>query len=263
MSSADELETRLDTLEAAGRFEEAITELERYGTGSGEDVRWHVAWMATRGGDETRAGALWRELRAERPDDPGVPYLEAGALLEDGRDAAALPLLAEALALGLRVACDETLLRRIADDRIGALTRSGGRPTEVDHRARDVLARHAPAAPWFPAAEFAAARERWGEDRFTPASAGHSAYCAAVERTLRAGDAITGRNPRLVAITVAAAEAFAAGEGWEPSWPVTHDQLAAAMLRDDPAAGAPWPPGRNEPCWCGSGAKYKRCCGAA
>lgn len=25
---------------------------------------------------------------------------------------------------------------------------------------------------------------------------------------------------------------------------------------------APWPPGRNDPCWCGSGRKYKRCCGA-
>ena len=24
-----------------------------------------------------------------------------------------------------------------------------------------------------------------------------------------------------------------------------------------------WPPGRNEPCWCGSGLKYKRCCAAA
>ena len=23
-----------------------------------------------------------------------------------------------------------------------------------------------------------------------------------------------------------------------------------------------WPPGRNDPCWCGSGAKYKRHCGA-
>ena len=23
----------------------------------------------------------------------------------------------------------------------------------------------------------------------------------------------------------------------------------------------PWPPGRNEPCWCGSGKKYKKCCG--
>ncbi|MGH3364543.1 MAG: SEC-C domain-containing protein, partial [Nocardioidaceae bacterium] len=26
--------------------------------------------------------------------------------------------------------------------------------------------------------------------------------------------------------------------------------------------GAPWPPGRNERCWCGSGLKYKKCCGA-
>jgi uncharacterized protein YecA (UPF0149 family) len=25
----------------------------------------------------------------------------------------------------------------------------------------------------------------------------------------------------------------------------------------------PWPPGRNEPCWCGSGRKYKKCCGPA
>lgn len=23
----------------------------------------------------------------------------------------------------------------------------------------------------------------------------------------------------------------------------------------------PWPPSRNQPCWCGSGVKYKRCCG--
>jgi uncharacterized protein YecA (UPF0149 family) len=24
----------------------------------------------------------------------------------------------------------------------------------------------------------------------------------------------------------------------------------------------PWPPRRNDRCWCGSGLKYKRCCGA-
>jgi SEC-C motif-containing protein len=23
-----------------------------------------------------------------------------------------------------------------------------------------------------------------------------------------------------------------------------------------------WPPPRNKPCWCGSGTKYKKCCGA-
>lgn len=25
---------------------------------------------------------------------------------------------------------------------------------------------------------------------------------------------------------------------------------------------AAWPPGRNDPCWCGSGRKYKKCCGS-
>ncbi|MEV6140612.1 SEC-C metal-binding domain-containing protein [Nocardia sp. NPDC051990] len=24
-----------------------------------------------------------------------------------------------------------------------------------------------------------------------------------------------------------------------------------------------WPPPRNAPCWCGSGRKYKKCCGTA
>ncbi|MEV4623378.1 SEC-C domain-containing protein [Asanoa sp. NPDC049573] len=29
---------------------------------------------------------------------------------------------------------------------------------------------------------------------------------------------------------------------------------------DGQGAGQPWPPARNEACWCGSGAKYKKCC---
>ncbi len=36
--------------------------------------------------------------------------------------------------------------------------------------------------------------------------------------------------------------------------------VEALEARDD---GEPWPPGRNDPCWCGSGRKYKKCCGAA
>lgn len=46
---------------------------------------------------------------------------------------------------------------------------------------------------------------------------------------------------------------------------VATPELAAAML--DPEAADPvpgphlvWPPGRNDPCWCGSRAKYKKCC---
>ncbi|WP_406693168.1 SEC-C metal-binding domain-containing protein [Saccharopolyspora sp. ID03-671] len=34
-------------------------------------------------------------------------------------------------------------------------------------------------------------------------------------------------------------------------------------LRGGPRrSGLPWPPGRNDTCWCGSGRKYKKCCGA-
>ncbi|WP_433028569.1 SEC-C domain-containing protein [Actinomycetospora sp. CA-053990] len=44
--------------------------------------------------------------------------------------------------------------------------------------------------------------------------------------------------------------------------------LLAAMLSEDddegtapePGPRLPWPPGRNDPCWCGSRAKYKKCC---
>ena len=45
--------------------------------------------------------------------------------------------------------------------------------------------------------------------------------------------------------------------------------LLEAMLADpdspdgpepDPGPRLAWPPGRNDPCWCGSGAKYKKCC---
>jgi len=38
-------------------------------------------------------------------------------------------------------------------------------------------------------------------------------------------------------------------------------QYAAYRLADDQAIR--WPPGRNEPCWCGSQRKDKRCCGPA
>ncbi|MDD7937628.1 SEC-C domain-containing protein [Actinomycetospora lutea] len=51
---------------------------------------------------------------------------------------------------------------------------------------------------------------------------------------------------------------------------VATPELLAAMLADlaagppapDPAPGPRlvWPPGRNDPCWCGSRTKYKKCC---
>ncbi|GIH26407.1 hypothetical protein Aph01nite_47170 [Acrocarpospora phusangensis] len=41
-------------------------------------------------------------------------------------------------------------------------------------------------------------------------------------------------------------------------------RVAAGQSVDavDPAGDLAWPPGRNEPCWCGGGRKYKKCCGS-
>lgn len=67
---------------------------------------------------------------------------------------------------------------------------------------------------------------------------------ADIERELQAGDAEG--DPVLVEVA-------------------TPELLAATTAGDDTEAVVPgpvlaWPPGRNEPCWCGSRTKYKKCC---
>jgi hypothetical protein len=56
----------------------------------------------------------------------------------------------------------------------------------------------------------------------------------------------------------------AAAEGEVLEVEVATPALVAAMIDDTDAdpVGEPltWPPGRNDPCWCGSGTKYKKCC---
>lgn len=54
-------------------------------------------------------------------------------------------------------------------------------------------------------------------------------------------------------------------EGWLPVEMAT-PELLTATLADEDLVGVPpgplleWPPGRNDPCWCGSRVKYKKCC---
>ncbi|CAL9388355.1 hypothetical protein SUDANB121_01213 [Nocardiopsis dassonvillei] len=39
------------------------------------------------------------------------------------------------------------------------------------------------------------------------------------------------------------------------------EEWAEEVTPADSPRLSPWPPGRNEPCWCGSTRKYKKCCG--
>lgn len=56
------------------------------------------------------------------------------------------------------------------------------------------------------------------------------------------------------------------GAEHDASDPEIHDarsmaEVFAIVNQTDEGTVVAWPPGRNQMCWCGSGAKYKKCCG--
>jgi tetratricopeptide (TPR) repeat protein len=64
-------------------------------------------------------------------------------------------------------------------------------------------------------------------------------------------------------VVAAAAEGylrFAADEEMDPADPTTINEYADFLVDEEDEGVRPWPPGRNDPCWCGSGLKYKKCC---
>ncbi|MFG1800627.1 SEC-C domain-containing protein [Micromonospora carbonacea] len=79
-----------------------------------------------------------------------------------------------------------------------------------------------------------------------------------VERELveLAADGVPGLA--LVAGSAGRFVAHVAADDLDPTDEKTVDGYAEMLLATLDAV--PWPPGRNDPCWCGSGGKYKKCC---
>lgn len=111
------------------------------------------------------------------------------------------------------------------------------------------------AVAWFPAGERPAAVERWPDlaDGFEPPDA----YDHRIEARLKwlarqqAGSRLAVSPLRVAELLDAEGDDAGTGEG--------RARLAAEMARLGRAIA--WPPGRNDMCWCGSGRKYKKCCG--
>jgi hypothetical protein len=113
---------------------------------------------------------------------------------------------------------------------------------------------------WFPEAEWALAIERWPH-LTDEMPAAHDAYRAAIDARLRAMQpALKGARLGVVALSVEAVEARAAADDLDAGSGEARGRVAAEATRLGQAVS--WPPGRNDPCWCGSGEKYKRCCAA-
>ena len=116
--------------------------------------------------------------------------------------------------------------------------------------------RTALAITWFPADEYRAALERWEELGERWHGVGHREYVRRMEATFRGWER-AGHRPRLVAVLLDNYIHWCEAGGHNPA--EARPTYAVAMLEAGEATT--WPPARNEPCWCGSGVKYKRCCG--
>ncbi|MBM0239880.1 SEC-C domain-containing protein [Micromonospora sp. ATA32] len=244
-----------------------------------------------RAGRVDDAAPLWAQVKADTPEDvwlynnAGIEYAHAGD------HATALEWLTDGLTIALAAGDPDDLVEQLAEFREASLTALHRQPDEVQRHAEEFLTavqaareraveetRHrrlpsVAAAPaermalawaWFPADEYAEALRRWPDlaESGGPAEGGrdHASYCRALHATLvQATDAgMTGI--RIAPIRIGEYLAWCADRGEDPGQ--ARAVFAAHLAADRPSDLVAWPPGRNQPCWCGSGRKYKKCCAA-
>jgi tetratricopeptide (TPR) repeat protein len=219
-------------------------------------------WYLLKAGATEEGEALFRELLAERPNDPDVRITLAHARSDAGFQDAAFDAFDDALAVakrrGYRREIDRARVERRAErEHVGLELDEDDRlaPAPRPPRAGPI----AWAVAWFPPDQHDAALERWpdlAEDLADP-----ERYARHIERQLRDLHGALGHRSAVAPLNVEELLAWAAGEGYDPSSGEARSMYAAELRRTD--RSITWPPGRNEPCWCRSGRKYKRCCGRA
>lgn len=115
------------------------------------------------------------------------------------------------------------------------------------------------AIAWFPAIEWLDAQRRW-PNLLDELPADHSSYSHEIEaRTKRITKSLPGSTLHIAPLTVGGLVGYATQHAEDPGASQSRSRFAAELLRLGEATR--WPPGRNDPCWCGSGRKYKQCCG--
>lgn len=219
-----------------------------------------LAWYLLKAGDRDEGELAFAELRAERVGDPQIVSTLANARMDSGDGQGALEAYDEALELAKNTG-DFAWIDQLREERQYCRFEHGLPPDEEDRLA----GRANPAYPeathysvaWFPRDQIEAALARWpslAEDLNDP-----DAYCRMIEARLQDVRSETGRQPSVAPLRVERFVEFAEENGIDPNSGAARSRFAAELGRT--GESVLWPPGRNEPCWCGSGRKYKRCCG--
>jgi tetratricopeptide (TPR) repeat protein len=133
--------------------------------------------------------------------------------------------------------------------------------TIVPAGAPSATAAIAHAVAWFPTGEFPIALDSWPQLGDDWGAHEHRDYCHRLERHLRDLDEHTDGPTWIVPIGIEGFQRWCTLKHRDPATADTRARYAADQARTNPAGLITWPPERNQPCWCHSGRKYKKCCG--
>jgi SEC-C motif len=111
---------------------------------------------------------------------------------------------------------------------------------------------------WFPAGDYEDAVERWPSLAEDWADCRHDEYCRRIQWELLRLSAHGVPMRGVAPIRLADYLRWCDAEKLEPESSATRARYAVELTRQGEAI--PWPPGRNDACWCGSRRKYKHCC---
>lgn len=256
------------------------------------DPRCLRAEILMRAGRVAEAEPIWLTVRADTPEEVWL-YQNAGLeYAEVGEYHKALDWLTDGLRLALRAGDPERLVDGLTDlrgeclEEIGLAAdalqseataflkereQTGSTPSPFDDE--EPLA-HSPervgavSVAWFPAGDYEQALALWpdfaGSERVVgpDGPVAHRVYCRRMQEKLAEFAAAGFPGLAVAAIRMVPFTAWCAERGQEPDSAETRAAYAADLTAYGDPDVVPWPPGRNQQCWCGSGRKYKKCCGA-
>lgn len=267
-----------DAYAERGRHDDALAAIRRcleLEYDADHDLRGTLAVHLLRAGREDEADELWELVANEQPDEVTLRFMAGIAYQDLGRHDDALGWFDEALEMVLAHGDHEGWLADLLQARDEALGDTAQQPDDLQQRGDALLAhqlrhvrgfdpvaeRRTPqtdhAIGWFPEEQWQRAvqlwpqlRDEWDADEYQP-------YARQVQRQLLEADGDA--QPLLAPIYVEAYLEWCDAKSVDAGEPSAVGDYAAEVARVGNAV--PWPPRRGEPCWCGSGQKYKKCCG--
>lgn len=278
--------------EKLGRFDEAVDAM-RQAVAAGWDgelddhpsAQALIADLLLRAGRDQEADEAWLQAEREDPRNPWVHAAASDAYTRVGLNRKALPWQTKGLELALAAGEEEgELADLLTEERGETIDVLGLAPDELQLRAEERIERQEQqdreyeqqflrrwnqpptitpqqayiGVAWFPPDQYQRALHTWPSFAEDYEHGPYSAYCARLETLLRDLKSQGVKRLALTPITIDEYLAWCADHHRDPEDPDTRASYSTELLGRETVN--PWPPERNEPCWCGSERKYKKCC---